>query len=441
MTAVRMPPHSLEAEQAVLGGLLIDPGAWVTIEGTLTAGDFYRHDHRLIFAAIGELAERGEPLDMVTVSAHMEATATSVEAGGLPYLAQLATGTPSAANIQAHARIVADRARRRDLVALATEVQDSAFDPGSRATTELYAHAETRLAALGGAIGNRDVVSMRDTLGEAVEALEARYESKSPITGIPTGYQDLDELTAGLQPSDLIVLAGRPSMGKTALASCIAEYAAIKRRKPVLFCTMEMSTQQMALRFLASMGRINMQTLRTGRMDEADWPRLTSAVSMLADTPIYFDSRSRSVADVRATARRIPDLQLIIIDYLGLMSGEGETQTLRIGAMVAGVKHIALDLDIPIVLLAQLNRGVENRPNKRPMLSDLRDSGEVEQHADVVMFVYRDEVYNPDSPDKGIAELIVAKQRNGPVDTVRLTFRGQFARFENYHPDVYGAGF
>ncbi len=436
-TETRTPPHSVEAEQAVLGGLLLDNAAWQRLDGLLAAGDFYRHDHKLIFEAITNLAERGEAFDIVTVAERLNDAGSSVEAGGMAYLGELVGLTPSAANIEAHARIVGDRALRRRLLALTVEVLDTAHDPGGKTTGEVLAEAEARLLTLQGAMGQQGVVVMRDVLAETVAAIEQRYESKSPIIGLPTGFQDLDELTAGMIAPDLIILAARPSMGKTALASCIAEHVAVKGT-PVLFASMEMSTQPLGLRMLSSMGRIDQQKLRTGRLDESDWPRLTNAVSMLHQAPLTFDTRARSVAEVRASARRIPGLGLLVIDYLGLMSGDGENQTQRIGAITAGVKNIARDLNIPVILLAQLNRELEKRPNKRPILSDLRDSGEIEQHADLVWFIYRDEVYNKDSAAKGVAELIVAKQRNGRTDTVRLTFQGQYLRFENYHPDVYG---
>ena len=440
-----LPPHSVEAEQSVLGGLILDNSAWERIEGRLSAGDFYRHDHRLIFEGIAALASRGDPFDMVTLAEHLKGTGAARDAGGLAYLGELVSQTPSTANIDAHVRLVTERARRRDLIALHADLMDAAKDSDGRSVAELLAETESSLLRISDECA-RDRSGPRlitDCLPETVQGIEDRYENMRPVVGLATGYQDLDELTTGLHPGNLVVLGARPSMGKTAFALNVAEYAAIKGA-PVLFYSLEMSTAELSLRLLSSMGRINLQTLRTGRMQDADWPKLTSSVSMLLQAPLLIDERpALSVAEIRATARRTAKttgLGLIVIDYLGLMSGEGETQTLKVGALANGCKTIAKELKVPVLLLAQLNRGLQNRPEKRPNLADLRDSGEIEQAADMVWFLYRDEVYNPDSPDKGVAELIVAKQRNGPIDTVRLTFRGQYGRFENYHPDVYGVG-
>lgn len=441
----RVPPHSVEAEQALLGGLLIANDAWPNVDGVLTAGDFYRHDHRLIFEAVATLAERGEPFDMVTVSERLKETGNSVDAGGLAYLGQLASETPSAANVRAYATTVRRLSARRDLVATHERLRNAAWETEGKSLEDILGSAESELLRIRDetATTTRGPRFIKDTLQHAVETIEERFECKHPIVGVPTGYQDLDELTTGLHPGNLVIIGARPGMGKTALATCIAEYVASKG-KPVLFHSLEMSEDEITLRFISSMSRINLQKLRSGRLDDDDWPRLMSAVSMLQDAPLLIDDRpALTVAEIRATARRwqkTTGLGLVIIDQLNLMKGEGETQTIKVGALATGCKVIAKELKLPVILLAQLNRDLERRPDKRPNAADLRDSGEIEQISDLIWFLYRDEVYNEDSPDKGIAELNIAKQRNGPRGLVRLTWRGDYARFENYHPDVYGVG-
>ncbi len=445
----RVPPHSVEAEQSVLGGLMLDNEAWDRIADRIGADDFYRHDHRLIFRAIAALAERNAPFDMVTVAEQLQNAGQLKDAGGLAYLGELASQTPSAANIKAYADIVRDRSVLRSLISVGTEVADSAFAPEGRPTRELLDLAEQKVFAIAerGARGAQGFRGMKPLLAAAVEQIEHLFETKSPITGIATGYQDLDELTSGLHPGDLIIVAGRPSMGKTSFAMNIAEYVAMKTAEPIAVFSMEMPGEQIAMRLLSSMGRINQQKLRSGRLEDSDWPRLTSAVSMLSEAPLYIDDTpALSPTELRARSRRLmrehKGLGLIVVDYLQLMQSPGsrENRTTEISEISRSLKALAKELGVPMIVLSQLNRSLEQRPNKRPVMSDLRESGAIEQDADLIAFVYRDEVYNEESPDKGTAEIIIAKQRNGPIGTVRLTFHGQYTRFENYHPDVYGVG-
>ncbi|WP_038053571.1 replicative DNA helicase [Thioalkalivibrio sp. ALJ1] len=443
----RVPPHSEEAEQAVLGGLMLDNGAWDRVADRITAEDFYRHDHRLIFRAVSSLADRNAPFDMVTVSEQLDRMAELESAGGMAYLGRLASETPSAANIVAYADIVRERSILRSLISVGTEIADSAFTPEGRDSKELLDVAEQKVFRIAeqGARGAQGFRGMKPLLTAAVDQIEHLYESKNPITGLATGYQDLDNLTSGLNPGDLVIVAGRPSMGKTSFAMNIAEYVAMKNTAPVAIFSMEMPGEQLAMRLLSSMGRINQQKLRSGRLDDGDWPRLTSAVQMLSEAPLFIDdSPALSPTELRARTRRLmrehKGLGLIVVDYLQLMQfpGSGESRAHEISEISRGLKALAKELSVPMIALSQLNRSLEQRPNKRPVMSDLRESGAIEQDADVIAFVYRDEVYNDESPDKGTAEIIIAKQRNGPIGTVRLTFRGQFTRFENYAPDVYG---
>ncbi|WP_018954207.1 replicative DNA helicase [Thioalkalivibrio sulfidiphilus] len=446
--SLKVPPHSMEAEQAVLGGLMLDNEAWDAVADRLSEADFYRHDHRLIFRAIGELAERNSPFDVVTLSERLESRGELDDAGGLAYLGLLAKDTPSAANIRAYADIVRERSVLRQLISVGTEIADSGFNPEGRESRELLDAAEQKVFEIAeqGARAQQGFRSMRALLRNTVEHIEMLYERDNPITGLPTGYSEFDEMTSGLQGGDLVIVAGRPSMGKTSFAMNIAEYAALKQQAPVAVFSMEMPGEQLSMRLLSSMGRINQQRLRTGRLEDEDWPRFTSAVSMLSEAQLYIDdSPALSPTEVRARARRLmrehKKLGLIVIDYLQLMQvpGSNENRTTEISEISRGLKALAKELSVPVIALSQLNRGLEQRPNKRPVMSDLRESGAIEQDADLICFIYRDEVYNPESPDKGTAEIIIAKQRNGPIGTVRLTFLGQYTRFENYVPEVYSS--
>lgn len=444
---LKVPPHSIEAEQALLGGLTLDNATWDQVADIVSMADFYRRDHRLIFAAISDLAAQGTPFDIVTLAERLEGSGELEQAGGLAYLAMLAKNTPSAANIKAYATIVREHAVARQLIRVGTQIGDSAFNREGRTIAELLDHAEQLVFEIAeqGARGRSGYVSMKDLLVKVVDRIDTLFQQDNSITGVATGFNDFDELTSGLQPSDLVIVAGRPSMGKTAFAVNLAEYAAIKQGLPVAVFSMEMPGEQLAMRMMSSLGRIDQHKLRTGKLDDDDWPRLTNAVGLLAETPFFIDDTpALTPTELRARARRLKrehDLGLIVVDYLQLMQvpGHKENRATEISEISRSLKALAKELHVPVVALSQLNRSLEQRPNKRPVMSDLRESGAIEQDADVIVFIYRDEVYNEDSPDKGIAEIIIGKQRNGPIGTVRLTFLGQYTRFENYAQDVYSS--
>ncbi|MCS6943996.1 MAG: replicative DNA helicase [Sutterellaceae bacterium] len=442
LQAVRTPPHSIEAEQAVLGGLLLDNTAWDRVADLITAGDFYRHDHRLIYQAIGRLREADKPADVVTVFESLQSAGRADDVGGLAYLTALATNTPSAANIRRYAEIVRDRAILRRLVTIGDEIATAALNPQGRDTRAILDEAESKIfqIAEAGARGRQGFVDMDRLLTQVVERIQELFERAHPsdVTGVPTGFVDLDSKTAGLQPGDLIVIAGRPSMGKTAFALNIGEHVAIDNGLPVAVFSMEMSASQLALRLLSSVGRIDQQRLRTGRLQEDDWPKLTAAMQKLHEAQLYIDETpALNAMDLRARARRLHrtcgKLGLIIVDYLQLMSAVsvGENRATEISEISRSLKALAKELNVPVVALSQLNRTVEQRADKRPVMSDLRESGAIEQDADLILFIYRDEVYNPDTPDKGIAEIIIGKQRNGPIGRVSLRFGGEYTRFDN----------
>jgi replicative DNA helicase len=446
---LKVPPHSIEAEQSVLGGLLLDNQAWDQIADILGPEDFYRQDHRLLFHAIGELIESLQPCDVVTLSERLKSKALLEEGGGLAYLINLAHNTPTAANIKAYAEVVRERSVLRQLIRVGTDIANNAYQPEGRSSAELLDDAEKRVFEIAehGARGQRSFVNIKELLGKVVDRIDHLFEQDSPITGLPSGFADFDDLTSGLQPADLIIAAGRPSMGKTSFAMNIAEHVAIKRRIPVVVFSMEMPGEQLAMRMMSSLGHIDQHRVRTGRLEDDDWPRLTSAVSLLTEAPIFIDDTpALSPSELRARARRLMreqnGLGLILVDYLQLMQvpGHRENRATEISEISRSLKAVAKELNVPVLALSQLNRSLEQRPNKRPVMSDLRESGAIEQDADVIVFIYRDEVYNEDSPDKGTAEIIVSKQRNGPIGTVRLTFRGQYTRFENYAQDVYRGG-
>lgn len=445
---LKVPPHSIEAEQAVLGGLMLDNAAWDRVADRVTEEDFYRHDHRLIFRAVAALAERNRPFDVVTLSEWLEGRGELENVGGLAYLGALAKDTPSAANITAYADIVREHSILRSLIAVGTDIAESAFHPEGRDSKELLDAAEQQVFQIAerGARSQQGFRSIKSLLKATVEHIDALFERDDPITGLPTGWNEFDEMTSGLQAGDLIIVAGRPSMGKTTFAMNIAEYAAIKVKAPVAIFSMEMPGEQLAMRLLSSMGRINQQRLRTGKLEDEDWPRLTSAVSMFTEVPMFIDdSPALTPTEVRARARRLMreqgSLGLIVVDYLQLMQvpGSTENRATEISEISRGLKALAKELKVPVIALSQLNRSLEQRPNKRPVMSDLRESGAIEQDADLIVFIYRDEVYNEDSPDKGTAEIIIAKQRNGPIGTVRLTFLGQYTKFENFIPEIYSS--
>jgi len=445
---LKVPPHSIEAEQAVLGGLMLDNEAWDKVADIISEKDLYRQDHRMIFHGISELCSNSQPIDVVTVSEWLENRKELDSAGGLSYLGSLAKNTPSAANIQAYAKIVRERSILRQLIHVGNEIGDSAFNPEGRDTAQLLDKAEQLVFEIAeqGSRGQRGFQPIKDLLVNVVDRIDTLSNLKTPITGIPTGYNDFDQMTSGLQNSDVVVIAGRPSMGKTALAMDVAEEAAIKSQVPVAIFSMEMPAEQLVMRMLSSLGRVDQHKVRTGRLDDDDWPRLTSAMNILSEAPLYIDDTpALSPTELRARARRLKrehGLGMIVIDYLQLMQVPvtKENRATEISEISRSLKALAKELNVPVLALSQLNRSLEQRPNKRPVMSDLRESGAIEQDADVIVFIYRDEVYNEDSPDKGIAEVIIGKQRNGPIGTVRLTFLGQYTRFENYIHDVYDAG-
>ncbi len=446
LEAARTPPHSIEAEQSVLGGLLLDNVAWDRIGDVVSEADFYRGDHRIIFQHIAKLIEHNHPADALTVAESLERSGKLAEVGGQAYIGSLALNTPSAANIRRYAEIVRDRSIMRNLAAVGTAIADSAYGPSGKDAHVLIDEAEARVfqIAEAGAKNKQGFIRIDPILTETVERIDMLYsrENKNDVIGLPTGFVDLDRMTSGLQPGEMVVVAGRPSMGKTALAMNIAESAALDSKKAVAVFSMEMSGPQLAMRMIGSVGRVDQHQLRTGTFKEEDWPRLVDAVGKLNDAQLYIDDTAGlNVLEVRSRARRLHrqcgGLALIVVDYLQLMSGTAsggreENRATEIAEISRSLKGIAKELKLPVIALSQLNRSVDSRQDKRPMMSDLRESGAIEQDADVILFIYRDEVYNADSPRKGIAELIIAKQRNGPVGKVDLTFLGKYTRFENY---------
>ena len=448
--ALKLPPHSLEAEQSVLGGLMLDNQAWDNVSERLVADDFYRYEHRLVFNVMIHLAESGQPMDVVTLSEALEERDQLDTVGGLAFLAELARNTPSASNIRAYADIVRERATLRKLIRAANQIADSAFSPQGRPADELLNEAERLVFQIaeerpktGGPIG------MSDLLTKAVDRIDELFNLKGEMTGLSTGFRDLDEMTTGLQPSDMVVIAGRPSMGKTTFAMNLVEHAVISSDKPVMVFSMEMPAESLMLRMLSSLGRIDQTRVRTGQLEDEDWPRLTSAVNLLKDKQLFIDDTAAlSPNEMRSRLRRVVrehgNIALVMIDYLQLMQipGFNENRTGEISEISRALKGLAIEFNCPVVALSQLNRSLEQRPNKRPVMSDLRESGAIEQDADVIAFVYRDEVYNPDNPDnQGIAELIIGKQRNGPIGTVHMAFIGKYTRFEDLAPDSYGQAF
>ena len=443
-----MPPHSVEAEQAVLGGLLLDNSTWDAIADRLTAEDFYRRDHQQIFAAIAELAGRSEPADAVTLAEHLAAKGEAEDTGGLAYLAGLARDTPTAANIRAYADIVRERALLRHLIRVSGEIAASAYASEGRPAKDLVDEAERlvfQIAEAGRRTGS-GFVALKDILGETIDRLDMLHENQWQLTGISTGYTDLDRMTAGLQPGDLVIVAGRPSMGKTTFALNIGENAAISAGVPVAVFSMEMSREQLSMRMISSLGRVDQSHLRTGMFGDEDWARINGAIAQMKTAPIYIDdSGALTPTEVRARARRLSrerGLGLIIVDYLQLMQvpGTKENRATEISEISRSLKALAKELRVPVIALSQLNRGVEQRTDKKPVMSDLRESGAIEQDADVIMLIYREEVYDQDTPRKGIADIIVAKQRNGPTGEVHLTFLGKYTRFENMASGGYDYG-
>jgi replicative DNA helicase len=443
LVALKLPPHSIEAEQSVLGGLLLDNSGFERIADVVLDSDFYRDDHRRIYRHIARLIERSRPADVVTVDESIKASEDKDKTGGLAYLGALAQNTPSAHNIRRYAEIVHERAVMRRLVQVGSEIADAALNPMGKDVGQILDEAESKVfeIAEAGSRGRQGFQDIQQLLTRVMERVDMLFHRDNPsdITGVPTGYHDLDQKTSGLQGGDLVIVAGRPSMGKTALALNIAEHVAVENRLPVAVFSMEMSGQQLALRMLGSIGHLDQHKLRTGRLTDDDWNRLTNAVGKLHEAPIHIDETpALNALELRARARRLHrqygTLGLIVVDYLQLMqaSTTGENRATEISEISRSMKALAKELNVPVVALSQLNRGLEQRPNKRPVMSDLRESGAIEQDADLILFIYRDEVYNPDSPEKGSAEIIIGKQRNGPIGMVKLTFLGEHTRFENY---------
>jgi replicative DNA helicase len=441
---LRVPPHSVEAEQSVIGGLLLDNLAWDRAAELLTESDFYRHEHRLIFAAIGSLVGAGKPADVVTVNEVLQRLGQAEDCGGLAYLNALAEGVPSAANVRRYAEIVRERAILRKLISASDEIATRAFNTQGQPVPQILDEAETRILRIGeeGARGQAGFQEMRGLVKALLDRVdELDKNGAEEVTGVRTGFYDLDRMTAGLQKGDLIVLAARPSMGKTALALNMAEHVAVEEGLPVAVFSMEMGASQLALRLVGSLGRIDQSNLRTGRLRDDEWERLPGAAHKLAQAPVFIDETAAlNPAELRARARRLArqyggTLGLIVVDYLQLMSGSGggseENRATVLGEISRGLKGLAKELQCPVIALSQLNRSVETRTDKRPMMSDLRESGAIEQDADLIMFIYRDDYYNKDSKEPGVAEIVLAKQRNGPVGTVKLTFLKPLTRFDN----------
>jgi replicative DNA helicase len=441
---IKLPPHSVEAEQSVLGGLLLEASALDKITDLMTADDFYRQEHRLIFRQIVRLSEQAKPVDVITVAEALEIAGELDKVGGLAYLGGLAQNVPSAANIRRYGEIVRERSIMRKLAEVGTDIASSAYNPTGRDAAQLLDEAESKVfeIAEAGSKGKQGFIAMPPLLSQVVERIETLYARDNPsdITGTATGFTDLDRMTSGLQPGDLVIIAGRPSMGKTALAINIAENVAMDTKLPVAIFSMEMAATQLAMRMLGSVGKLNQHDLRTGRLQDDDWGRLTHALGKLNDAPIHIDeSAALSSLDLRARSRRLHrqnnGLGLIVVDYLQLMSSNAgkasENRATEISEISRSLKALAKELHVPVIALSQLNRSLEQRPNKRPVMSDLRESGAIEQDADLILFIYRDEVYNSDSADKGKAEIIIGKQRNGPIGKIELAFRGEYTRFDN----------
>ncbi|EMI5491567.1 replicative DNA helicase [Providencia stuartii] len=448
MEGLKLPPHSIEAEQSVLGGLMLDNERWDTVSERVTHADFYSRPHRTIFAQMQTLLEQGKPIDLITLSESLEQQGELDGVGGFAYLAELSKNTPSAANINAYADIVRERAVVRDMISVANEIADAGYDPQGRSSEDLLDFAETKVFQIAESRANKDEgpKDIEAILAETIEKIEKLYQQPHDgVTGVSTGYQDLDKKTAGLQGSDLIIVAARPSMGKTTFAMNLCENAAMTEEKPVLIFSLEMPGNQIMMRMLASLSRVDQTRIRTGQLDDEDWARISSTMGILSEKRNMYidDSSGLTPTEVRSRARRIyrehGGLSLIMIDYLQLMRvpALSDNRTLEIAEISRSLKALAKELNVPVVALSQLNRSLEQRADKRPVNSDLRESGSIEQDADLIMFIYRDEVYHDNSELKGVAEIILGKQRNGPIGTVRLTFNGQWSRFDNYAGPAY----
>jgi len=440
---LKVPPHSLEAEQSVLGGLLLDNEAWDRVSEKVVAQDFYSRSHRIAYETIGALIELGGPVDLITLSEALENDQKLEDAGGFVYLAEMMKNTPSAANITAYAEIVRERAVTREMISVANEIAEAGYDTQGRSSADLLDLAETKVFAIAEQRANKTEgpENLTSVLEKTVDRIEKLCSAPTGgVTGVSSGFADLDKMTAGFQKSDLIIVAARPSMGKTTFAMNLAEYAAMTEEYPAVIFSLEMPSEQIMMRMLASLGRIDQTKIRTGQLEDEDWARLSSTMGLLIEKGKMYidDAAGLTPTEVRSRCRRIHrdhgGISMIMIDYLQLMRAPqfSDNRTLEIAEISRSLKALAKELQVPVIALSQLNRGLEQRSDKRPINSDLRESGSIEQDADLIMFIYRDEVYHDDSEFKGMAEIIIGKQRNGPIGRVPLTFQGKFSRFDNY---------
>ena len=448
---LKLPPHSIEAEQSLLGGLLIDNSALDQINDIVSPKDFYRQDHRLIFTHINEIINLDSPADVITVAESLEKKSELASVGGIAYLGSLAENMPSVANIRGYAKIIRDNSVLRNLISVGSDIVEGAFSPQGKDAQALLDEMEQKIFSIAELQSNRlGYKDFQTVIADVVRGLEERGQNPGAINDVSTGFTDLDKLTTGLKRGELIIIAGRPSMGKTALAMNIAESCALKEQKSVAIFSMEMGSEQIATRLLGSVAKVNQNKMRTGELDDNDWAEIANALGVLNEAPLFIDEGSAlNSYELRARARRLHrstegGLGLIIVDYIQLMSplgNIGENRATEISEISRSLKSLAKELNVPVIALSQLNRNVDSRPDKRPQMSDLRESGAIEQDADVIMFIYREEVYNPETLDKGIADIILAKQRSGPIGDVRLTFVGEYTRFENYANPGYESGY
>tara|TARA_Y100000385_G_scaffold60929_1_gene59471 strand:+ start:9468 stop:10880 length:1413 start_codon:yes stop_codon:yes gene_type:complete len=445
LSSLKLPPHSADAEQAVLGGLMLDNTEWDNLSDLLVAEDFYRQEHQIIYAVMSAQSEANQPIDVVTVMEALNSRNELQTAGGLDYLSELSANARGTANIKYYAEIVRDRAVLRRIISTANKIADSSYNTGGRDVKEVLDEAEQAIFTIADERPETEgPVAVNPLLSRAAERIDELSQLKGGITGLSTGYTELDKMTSGWQKSDLVIVAGRPSMGKTAFAMNLVEEAVLNNPLPVLVFSLEMPAESLIFRMLSSIGRVNQSKLRNGDLSDEDWRGFNSAFEKLKDTKLFIDdSPGLSPMDMRSRVRRLKrehgDVGMVVIDYLQLMQirGTSENRTGEISEISRSLKLLAREFKCPVIALSQLNRSLEQRPNKRPVMSDLRESGAIEQDADVITFIYRDEVYNEDSPEKGVAEIIIGKQRNGPIGTLRLSFLGEFTRFENYAPPRY----
>lgn len=437
---LKVPPHFIDAERSILGGVMLDHESWEKVAGRVVEEDFYRPEHRILFGTLKELARRSQPFDVITVIDALNSSGKLEAVGGESYLWEMVNDIRTVANISSYSDIVREKSVLRQLINVSNEIADSAFNPQGRELKELLNTAEAKVFAIAEQTGTQgNILMLKDILASAVDKIDHLHKSAGTVTGMATGFSDLDDMTSGLQKSDLIIVAGRPSMGKTTLVMNLAEYAAVQHKKPVLVFSMEMPADALVMRMIASLGRVNLANIRAGKLDDSDFSRIMSVVNILSEAPLFIDDTpGLSPMEVRARARRLAkehgELGLIVIDYLQLMRVPGfkvDNRTAEISEISRSLKELARELNVPVIALSQLNRSLEQRSDRRPMMSDLRESGAIEQDADLIVFIYRDEVYNPESMDKGTAEIIIAKHRNGPVGKIRLAFLAQHTRFEN----------